>query len=1142
MSENTGQGSSGSWRDDSVDTAHESKKHKRGARGTDDMASLKAFESKQRKHVEFQPLGVRARKRQEAAARLHGALKPMRFVSLHHHSTFSFLDGFQMPESHVRRATEINMGALAMTEHGNIFSHVKLEKAAQEQGVKPIFGCEFYMGWTDEKRRHQKKNHLTVIAKNATGYMNLLALTTRSWREGFYYEPTVDWNWLVEHREGLVILSGCQGSALFTAAVGGKHVAPEEAGFKRALRVARWFTERFDDFYIEVQAFPELESTWLANPILATVAKRVRRPLVATLDIHYTAPEEAEIQKILHNVRPGESRTLEEQEQDWGYDVPLAHPPTDMAVYRRLRGTGLSKKQAIEAIVSTEEIAQECDVTLPRLPQVEYQLPEGYDNVTDFWRDQLRAGWDYRGCRDMPLDEIERYKVQLKKEMEVIEAKGYENYFMIVQDGIVFAKDEQIPVGPARGSAAASLACWLLRITEVNPMDFDNLVFERFIDWSREDMPDIDIDFATYGRQRVREFYVNKYGEDCVSNIGTFTMYKSKLALKDAGRVHKVPTKDIETIKELLLERSSGDLRASATIEDTVDQFDAAYDAVKRNPGLVYAMDLEGNAKGFGVHAAGLVISSEPITNVTALLEREIKGETKQVIAMDKYDAERQGLEKLDFLSLSTMDVIADALNTLDMSLEELYELPLDIPEVIQGFRENDVVGIFQFDGRATRIVNGALKPDNFHELVCVNALSRPGPLHNGAVQGYVGAKFGDSRSDMIHPALDLITEDTKYQIIFQEQILRIVSIIGGFDWTSAAYIRKIISKKLGEQEFNRQWDEFRKGALTVHERLDVPPMDEETAKLIWGMCITAGAYAFNAAHSTAYSKIAYWCMWLKRLYPAAFYSSSLAKLKNDDKIEALRRDSVKHGISLKPPSLNAGVDWSVVFDRDRPNRRQAVKESKEVRAGLRQIPGIAEKSALKILEYGPYQRWEDLTAVPGVGPKTVERITEFVNQADPFDIYKLAENLEAMRATLAGGIDSAQGRLPLPTHTADEIFDADGGSRITFLGQPTHRNLRDIFESNRAKTGKALDKSEVKDADYSEWVVITCRDADDLASFVVPRKKYPRFKEMIWKMELGSNDLLLCSGRKGKMKGTLGERSGIIFVDKMWVLEVDNA
>lgn len=1124
MSENTGQGSSGSWRDDEVDTT---KDINRSEKGTEKFNEAAAFEKRQREHVEFQPVSVRAQKRQAAAARLHGNLKPMRFVSLHHHSTFSFLDGFQMPEAHVRRATEINMGALAMTEHGNIFSHVKLEKAAQEQGVKPIFGCEFYVGWTDEKRRTQKKNHLTVIAKNAEGYGNLLMLTSRSWREGFYYEPTVDWNWLREHQKGLVILSGCQGSALFTACVGGKHVDPKDASEARGLAAAKKMSEWFDDFYVEVQAFPELEKTCQGNPMLARIAAKIKRPLVATMDCHYTAPEEAEIQKILHNIRPGENRTLEEMEQEWGYDVPLTPPPTDMALYRRLMLTGLSKEQAIEAIVSTEEIAQAASVTLPRQPRVEFPLPEGYGSANELWRDLLREGWKYRECDKLDPVERDRYKAQLKKEMEVIEAKGYENYFLIVADSIVFAKEQQIPVGPARGSAAASLACWLLRITEVNPMMFDNLVFERFIDWSREDMPDIDMDFATYGRPMVRQYLVEKYGDDCVSNIGTFTMFKSKQALKDAARVHKIPIGAVETIKELMIERSSGDLRASATIEDTVDQFDAAYETVKEHPGLVYAMDLEGNAKAFGIHAAGLVVSSEPITNVTALLERDVKGELKQVIAMDKYDAERQGMEKLDYLSLSTMDAIADAINEIGMTLEELYAIPLDDPEIIKGFQENDVVGVFQFDGRATRIVNGAVKPDNFNEVVSVNALSRPGPLHNGAVQGFVSAKFGKANpEDRIHPALDLLTEDTKYQIIFQEQILRIVSVIGGFDWTSAAYIRKIISKKLGEQEFNRQYAEFEKGALTVHERMDVPPMQKEQIKRIWGMCITAGAYAFNAAHATAYSMIAAWCMWLKRHHPAAFYAGSLAKIKNDEKLAALRRDAIKHDIKILPPALNSGPDWTV-------------DGTTAVRAGLKQIPGIAEKSAQKIMDYGPYEEWEDMERVPGVGAKSIEKIKRFVSSEDPFDIYKLDESLKSIRKDLMEGIKGADGKLlPVPTHTADGIFDADGGSKVAFLGQPTHKNFRDIFESNRAKTGEALDPSTVKNPHLSEWAVITCRDADDLASFVVPRTKYPKFKQMVSKLKLEDDELILLKGRKGKMKGTLGERSGIVFIDQMWVLE----
>lgn len=1105
-------------------------------RGGHEAAKQKiaAFEKKQREHVEYQPIGVRAAKRQAAVARLHRGLKPMRFVSLHHHSTYSFLDGFQLPEAHVRRATEIKMSGLAMTEHGNLFSHVKLEKAAEEQGVKPIFGSELYCGWTDEARQSQKKNHLTVIAKDAEGYNNLLTLTNRSWREGFYHDPTVDWSWLPEHQDGLVILSGCQGSALFTALVGGKHVPETEAGYSRALRVARWMADRFQDFYVEVQAFPELDKARRANPLLARIARAIHRPLVATMDCHYTAPEEGEVQQLLHACRPGEQRTLEQMEQDWGYDVPLCPPPTDKAIYRRLRATGLTKEQAREAILSTEEIAQACNVTLPRLERVEYPLPDGYSDPVSLWRDWLREGWRYRECDRLPKREKRRYKDQLRHEMKVIEAKGYVNYFLIVADAIRFAKAEQIPVGPARGSAAASLACYLLRITEINPMLYDNLVFERFIDWSRADMPDIDIDFATYGRPIVRSYLERKYGAGCVNNVGTFTMYKSKNALDDTARVYNVPKRDVETLKELLIERSSGDLRASATIEDTVDQFDSAYDVVQRHPELQYAMDLEGNAKAFGVHAAGLVVSSEPITNVTAILERELpkgSGNWVDVISMDKDDAERQGMDKLDFLALSTMDMIAEAMRYLDMTVEDLYAIQMDDEETIEGFREGDVVGIFQFDGRATRIVNGLVKPDSFHEIALLIALSRPGPLHNGAVHGYCDVKWRGSREEQIHPALDELTGDTNFQIIFQEQIMRIVRDIGGFDDVGTASIRKIIAKKKGEQEFNRKWLEFRDGALAYHERRpDMPPIKEETAARIWGMCITAGAYSFNAAHSTSYGKIAFWTMWFKRHHPAVFCAASLAKMPKGDKgakHRSLMRDAVKHGIEVLPPALDSDANW----------RRES---HTAIRAGWSQVPGIGEKKAATIADFieerGGLDAWEQLAEIPGVGPKTIDTIVSFTQQSDPFAIHALDRALATVSASLADGIESSQGRLPRPTHGAGDIYGASGKETITFLGQPVHRNLRDMFEANQKK-GIDLDPKTVKNPELSQWVVMAARDADELATFVFSRFKYPRFKDTIFKLQMEGEELVLIQGKKAT-KGDLADNSGVVFVDKMWVLE----
>lgn len=1083
-------------------------------------AKVAAFKERQHDHVHYQPLGVRARKRQAAVARKHRGLKPMRFVSLHHHSTYSFLDGVQLPEAHVRRAGEIQMSAIAHTEHGNIFSHVKLEKATVDTGVKPIFGCEFYVGWTDQ-RKEQKKNHLTVLAKDAEGYKNLLKLTSLSWSdEGFYHEPTVDYRWLVKHRKGLIILSGCLGSALATALVGGKFVEPEDASYARGRKVAAWFKRKFGDaYFLEVQAFPELPQTCQLNPMMERLSKELNIPLVATMDVHYTAPEEVEIQKVLHNVRPGNKKTLEEQVRDWGYTVPLCVPPTDRSIYRRLRATGLSDSAAIQAIISTEEIGQECNVTLPTLPHVKYPT----EDPQALWEQWLKEGWRYRGCHQLPHDERERYRKQLLHEKALIEEKGYIGYFLIVADSVRWAKEQQIPVGPARGSAGGSLVCYLLRITEVDPLQFPLLQFERFIDKTREDMPDIDMDFAPSGLPRIREYLEEKYGKGNVGTVGSFGTFKPKAAVDAAARVFHVPKHQTEKLKGLLLERSSGDLRASAGVEDSVNQFEEARKVVEEYPDLLMAMDLEGNVTSHGTHAAGLVISNGPITEVTAVLEREVKGELRSVIAMDKYDAARQGLEKLDYLSLSTMEVIYQVLGDIGATVEDLYDIPLEDPLTMDGFREVDTVGVFQFEGRTMRFLASVLKPDTFHEVAHATALVRPGPMLSGAAQAYCAVKLGED-FEHVHPALDEVTKLTNGQVIFQEQILTIVRDIGGFDYTHRSKIRKIISAKKGEQEFTREWLRFRDGALTLHER---DPrwlaMDEDTAKRIWNILTTAGAYAFNAAHSYAYGMLGVWCMYLKRHYPTQFYAAALTHLskgkKGEDRHDTLRRDAFKKGVHIQPPDTKSGLGW------------RAEPEQNAIVAGWDQIKGIGPVVGQRLAEY----EGNDISEVTGVGAKTVALVQEFQNAEDPFGVRSLERAAEAATAV------AKEAGLPVPTHTAAEALEAPAGPVMTIAVVPTHRNLRELFEVHRARTGEELDPATVKNPDKSEWVLMPSRDDTDTVQLIFTRNTYPKFKKAIWAIEL-NHDVVLAQVKKmgGDDSGGKGwgGGSGIFHVNKMWVID----
>lgn len=1053
----------------------------------------------------------------------------MKFVSLHHHSTYSFLDGYALPEAHVRRAAELGMSALALTEHGNISSHVPLEQAAKVEDVKPIFGCELYTGPVEEEKRQQRKNHLTILAESQDGYRNLLRLVSRGWAEGFYYEPTVSGGMLADHAKGLVVLSGCQGSLLATSLIGGKNVAEADASYARAKRVARRFKRVLGDaFYLEVQAFPELEKSKQINQAYERLSRELKIPLVATGDIHYTQPSEAEMQQILHNVRGGGKKTMEQQAKEWGYDVPLCHPLTDKEIYDRLRACGLSKRAAEQAIAVTSEIAERCDVTLPKLNPLKYP---GEEDSGELWRRWLDEGWRYRGIHTLDPHTRARYRGRLRYEMEIIESKtDFIEYFLVVSDIVKFAKGRGIAVGPARGSAAASLVCYLLRITEVDPLLFPNLVFERFIDTTRHDLPDIDLDFDGDRRGEIREYAQAKYGDDCVGNIGTVTNYKSKLALDDVARVYRIPSWEVDRVKELLIERSSGDLRASATIEDTAEYFPQAAAVFEEFPNLRKAMDIEGNYKGLGMHAAGLVVASQPLTDACAIYTREVpkgSGNWVEVISADKYDAEYLNIIKIDALALDTMGMLGIACDMCDMNLEDLYAIPLDDPETLRGFEENDVVGIFQFDGRAQRNVSAELGTKNFDEIADVCALARPGPLHSGATAEYIEVARGRKEPRHLHPLLDNITRNTHFQIVYQEQILRIVMEIGGFDWTHAAYIRKIISKKIGEQEFNRQWHRFWQGA---EER----GISEAIAREIWNACITAGSYAFNNAHTVSYGMIAYWTMWFKRHHPQEFYVAALTKYGHKEnkykqkKHVELLRDAAKHGLYVEPPEIGlSGLSW-----------QPCGTDAMGLRAGLTQIPRIGQKVAKKIIEWRASKDtfevggWYDLTEIPGIGDKMVEAIIDFVGKEDPFDIYALERSIAKVKKEIE---DGNLGPVPVPTHTALEVPYSQGrDEEIVWLGQIIHRNLRDLFELHYSRTGETLDPKDVRDPGLKDWVVMLGQDGDELLSITVDRWRYSKFKRAVWGLHL-NKDLVLVRGIK---KGNQSRRA--IYVSNLWVIDPD--
>lgn len=1041
----------------------------------------------------------------------------MRYVSLHHHTTLSFMDGFGTPEQHIARTAELGMTAQAVTEHGNVSSHVRHEKAALKAGIKPLFGIELYTASEITRR----KWHLTVLAENAVGYRNMSQLVTRSWDEGFYQWPTVYGPMLADHAAGLVVLSGCADSLLACTLLGGKGVDPHPPDYAAARRVALRFKELFGDaYYLEVQQFPELERTKTINAAWEELSRDTGIPLVATADVHYPMPDDNAMQVVLHAAGRG-SGTVDAQEASWEYGIRLSHPVSDKQVLQRLRGTGLSKRAAEEAWANTELIAQRCTVTLPKMERLRFPVEPGKTSQ-DLMREWLRAGWRYRWAREPHMRaNKEAYVKQLEYEIDIIQQKDFVDYFLMLSELVRWCKDNPrpVPVGPARGSAAASVLAWLLRITEVNPMLFPTMVFERFIDITREDMPDVDLDFSDEQRSRVRDHLMEVWGEDHVGSIGNFVRYRGKNAIVDVARVHNIPPYRAKIVKDLVIERSGGDSRFDASLEDTFEMFPQAHKVLEQHPELSKAIRLEGNYRGMSVHAAGLVVAKDPVTDVTAMYTRVVGKDKRKtsVIAYDKEDVEYLGMLKVDVLGLKTMGMIDIALGMLGMSLDDLYQIPLDEPDTLAAFKRGDVVGIFQFEGRATRLVNNDVSPDNFMELVDVNALSRPGPLFSGATHRYVDTKHGRIKPKLLHPIVDEITKWSHYQIIYQEQILRIVREVGGFPWTHAAAIRKIISKKKGEAAFNEMYQMFEDGAA---ER----GIDKKLALEIWKDMVTSGTYAFNVAHSISYSMLGFWCMWLKVHHPTVFYAAQLQKTEKEE-WPRLLRDAQEHDQHISPPALNrSGKTWSVA-------------EKGTVLAGFSQIPGIGEATAEAILKHreeeGDFASWEELTAVKGIGPSTMSRIKAFAHSDDPFELNRTRRELDEVR----DAIRRKEIPLQMPTHNSDQIPPDADNLRVRWVGKVRERNYQDYLENQRARTGEEYEEILARIKDQHLLTSCVLRGYDDGHEDVYLRWNrwaFPRFKQALEELQL-NRDVVLVEGVKKKGFGIA------IHVENMWVLSPDD-
>lgn len=938
----------------------------------------------------------------------------MDFVSLHGHTSFSFGDGHGTPEEHVKRVKELGMSALAVTEHGNVSSHVQLEKACKKHGIKPIFGVEAYVAPPNEKH----KFHQTILAMTQQGYRQLNELVTRSYHEGFYFKPTMHPEWLLDRKltSDLIVFSGCADSWLSCTLAGGKSVTdvprldnlanPTEADkqmylsrYPLGVELAKRFQECYSDrYYIELQPFSFYMRTRVLNSMNVRIGKELGIPLVATSDVHYPLPSDWETQVYLNAIAWNQTPSKLTERRNYERD-PQAYPRSEKELYSRLVAAAVPPAVAREAIMITPRIAERCSVTLPKNDPIRFQTGWTDEQAEVRLIKELQNGLLRRVSQSETFtthykENKQAYINRIKKEFAVIKEKGFCDYFLINQDVINWAKKEGIVVGPARGSAAGSLVCYLLGITEINPMMFPQMLFERFLDPGREDAPDIDTDYEDAKRDKVFEYARSRYGNENVGNIGNFSRYRGKMAIKDVARVSGVRIDVADKYNSYIEQLPFGDPREFETAKIAAENFEEAQAIITAHPGLEKAFEIEGDMKTLSIHAAGMVLSNKPIKETCALYHStKSSGVDTEVIAFDKRDAAYLNLLKLDCLGLSTLTLISKAIEGApDFTIDDLYNLPLDNVTVLKSFASDDLNGIFQFEGRSTRAIVNQLfwdRPDAYpdiNQLADINALSRPGALSSGMTAEYIRvARGAEPRS--YHPVVDKILGSTNGCLVYQEQVMQIGKEFGGLSDHEIGRLRKII----GSKQSGGAFDEFK--AKFVSGAKEQWGASETLALEIWDYMAASSGYLFNVAHAVSYAVIAYWTMYLKRNYPASFYAGALTiasqKGKVKGKIDPVRPillDAKAHNIDILPPHpAYSGYTWSAL--------------ERSVRAGFLQLPKVGPKIAKAMrdaLNSSPdVASWERyMYEVKGFGKKTVEAIHTWLDDnVDPFGV-EFDENL----------------------------------------------------------------------------------------------------------------------------------------------------
>ena len=915
------------------------------------------------------------------------------FVHLHVHSEYSVLDGACRIPALAARAAELEMPAVTLTDHGSLAGTIELFKAAKAQGVKPIVGCEVYVA-DDRHSRTRGYAHLTLLAQDNAGYANLVKLSSLGYLEGYFAKPRVDWELLQTYAPGLIALSGCLSGRVCKAL---EESRPGDARSELD-RLAQVFGR--DNTYVELQN-AGLEVQQRVNPELVKLAGEAKLPLVATGDVHYLSAADAYSHEALLCIQSGDSL---KNPNHWRFDTNEFYfkSPAEMA---------LDFPGHEDAMRRTLEVAERCNVEieLGKILLPEFPTPGGRD-AFEYLVELCERGLERR--YDTVTPEL---RERLQFELKTVREMGFADYFLIVQDFIGFAKRNGVSVGPGRGSAAGSLAAYCLEITDIDPIRY-GLLFERFLNPARKDMPDMDIDFAVEGRERVINYVAEKYGRDRVAQIITFGTMAARAAVRDAGRVLEIPYGVVDKIAKLIPE---GPGQTLADCLKPGSDLKAAYDSDPFAKEIVdLAKPLEGLVRQDSIHAAGVVIGAKPLIEVVPLQQ---KGADQEVVTQfSMKNVEALGLLKVDFLGLRNLDVIDKAVQLIGGNLE-IEKIALDDKKTYAMLARAEANGVFQFESSGMRDALRTVKPTEFEDLIALVALYRPGPM--AYIPAYAARKNGREAVTYIDPRLKEITGDSYGICIYQEQYMQIAKQLAGFEPAEAETLRRAIGKKIHELMASLK-DKF----LTGCAANNVTPA---VATQLWKDMEQSQDYSFNKAHAACYALIAYRTAWLKANHPCEYMAALISSVMNTkDRVPLYVNACHDMGIDVLPPDVNTSqTDFAVVEGK--------------IRFGLNAVKSVGETAARAIIrardEGGPFESIWDFTE--RVDPQVVnKRALEALVKCGALDSTGASRMgmLALLEQALAWGQKYAADRLAGQASIFDLGDDAGSGGDET-AAHPKH-------------------------------------------------------------------------------------------------------